>query len=437
MKNTLKKLTGDRLLRAYHAVRSHAVAARFGHPGRDMIVIGITGTNGKTTTAHLVASILEAAGLRVALMSTIRFRVAGVEWVNESKMTVPTPSEFNRFLARARRAHCTHLIMEATSIALDQQRMAGLTFDCGVLTNITHDHLDYHGTFAAYVQAKRQLFARGLRVSVVNMDDPQGLDFASLPASVHINYSLDPARSDVLRPAAIVVHSGGTTFRCVLPDGQDGPAITTTLTGNFNISNILAAVGVALGLGVQESVIEQAVTDTKLIPGRMEEVSCGQNFRVFIDYAHTPDALEKMYQALVPIQKARMISVLGATGDRDKTKRPLLGAIAAEHADLVVVTNEDPWSEQAEVIMEAVAVGVRQNKNHTAEATFWKILDRREAIRKAFSLARAGDIVTITGKGDETGMGVGHQIIPWSDRLVAEEELRQRTEIRNQTSDSR
>lgn len=422
-------------MRAYHATRSHLVAFRSGYPAQGMTVIGVTGTNGKTTTAHLVASILEAAGFRVALISTIRFRINGEEWANESKMTVPSPAVFNHFLKKAKQAGCTHLVMEATSIALDQQRTAGITFDTGVLTNITHDHLDYHGTFDAYVQAKRQLFARGLRVSVVNMDDPEGAAFSELPATVHINYSLDYTIPHALHPATISVHEQGTTFRCVLPDGEDGPTITTVLTGRFNVSNILAAVGVALGLGIQQADIEQGIERMQLIPGRMEEIVCSQDFRVFIDYAHTPDALEKMYQALLPIQKARMISVLGATGDRDKTKRPVLGAIAAEHADIVVVTNEDPWTEDAGVIMDAVASGVHQNKNHTEDVSFWTILDRREAIRKAFSLAKAGDIVTITGKGDETGMGVGHQILPWSDRLVAEEELRARVESHRTIND--
>lgn len=425
MKALVKKIIGKETVRAYHAVRSHATARLYGKPGSDLTVIAITGTNGKTTTTHLVASIFEAAGFRVALLSTIRFRVAGKEWVNETKMTVPDPGSFNRFLAQTKRAECTHLIMEATSIALDQQRLAGLSIDTGVLTNITHDHLDYHGTFDEYVQAKRRLFARDLRLSVVNMDDPNGAEFASERASIHLNYSLEAQKQNTVRAGDIRTSEQGTTFTCLLPDGTPGPRISTELLGQFNLANILASVAVGLGHGISYEHIEQAIARTAKVPGRMDELQMGQDFRVIIDYAHTPDALEQLYAALLPLKTGKIISVLGATGDRDKTKRPVMGAIVGKHADVAVITNEDPWTEDPETIMNSVAEGIARGDAAKREGeSWWRILDRRAAIQKALSIARSGDIVTITGKGAETGMGIGRKIVPWSDRAVAEEELK-------------
>ncbi len=426
MKSLLKKLAGKQVMSAYHATKSNAARMIYGNPSRDLIVIGITGTNGKTTTAHLVASIFEHAGFKVALISTIQFRIGKKTWVNESKMTVPAPGAFNRFLKQAREQGCQVLVMEATSIALDQSRMAGLRFDTAVLTNITHDHLDYHGTFADYVQAKRNLFARDLRVSVLNDDDPNGRTFADLVADMHYFYSLDPHNTGAFRPERIEQIGDKLRITCAFPH-EGMLELETALVGDFNVANILAAVAVGFGHGIGESAIKSGIAAVKAVPGRMEKVEDGQPFTVIIDYAHTPDALEKLFSALKPFKKGRIISVFGATGDRDKTKRPIMGKIVGQHADVVIVTNEDPWTEDAQFIIDSVAAGVPESGRHIEGQTFWRILDRREAIRQAFELAGPGDIVTITGKGAETGMGIGKNIIPWSDRQVAGEELKRLT----------
>ncbi len=423
LKDNIKSVVGRPAMRAYHAIRSSLTALAYGLPGQNMCAIGITGTNGKTTVAHLVTAIFEAAGRRVAMMSTVRLRIAGDESVNETKMTVPDPQTFNQFIVRARQNNCDVLVMEATSIALDQSRMFGIQFDTGVLTNITHDHLDYHGTFDSYVQAKRMLFASGLRVSVLNWDDPNGRSFAECPADVRIFYSLDENNVETLRPLKLS-YDEGISFECHGPSLAESFLVRSKLTGAFNVSNLLAAIGVALGHGIAIEIIQAGIWQLTSVPGRMESIDMGQPFRVIIDYAHTPDAFEKLYAAVKPITRGNILSVFGATGDRDKTKRPILGQIAGRASRYCLVTNEDPWSESAMAIIDAVAEGVASVDGQQEGVTFWRVLDRREAMAKAFALARPGDTVLITGKGDETGMGVGDKVIPWSDRAVAEEELK-------------
>lgn len=422
LKDNIKSIVGHPALKAYHAARSGLTALASGLPGQKMTAIGITGTNGKTTVAHLVTAIFEATGQKVAMMSTVRLRIAGNEVVNETKMTVPDPGSFNRFLINARRKKCDVLVMEATSIALDQSRMFGIRFDTGVLTNITHDHLDYHGTFDAYVQAKRKLFASGLRVSVLNADDPNGHAFAECPSDAQIMYSTDSENTTALRPLNLSLDNG-ISFDCAGPSIFKPFFIESKLIGTFNVSNLLAAIGVALGHGIQVADIQKGISQLASVPGRMESINLGQPFQVIIDYAHTPDAFEKLYETVQSITRGSIIAVFGATGDRDKTKRPILGQIAGRESKYCLVTNEDPWSEPAMSIIDAVASGVASVDHHSEGETFWRVLDRREAISKAFGLARAGDTVVITGKGDETGMGAGDQILPWSDREVAREEL--------------
>ncbi|MFA6082485.1 MAG: UDP-N-acetylmuramoyl-L-alanyl-D-glutamate--2,6-diaminopimelate ligase [Patescibacteria group bacterium] len=424
MKNTIKKIIGRGPLKAYHSVRSEIVSRQFGRPAKQMQVIGITGTNGKTTTANLISSIFETAGYRVALLTTIQFRINGEEVVNGQKMTAPSPRILNQFLAKARDAGCNLFIVEATSHALDQHRFAGIKFDCGVLTNITHDHLDYHGTFDRYVAAKRQLF-NDLRLSVVNLDDPNGAEFNDLPADLHIPYSRDVTKQHALALSEVTAQDGYSTLTFNLPNSNSQLQVNTRLVGQFNWQNIMAAVAVALGFGIPTHIIQNGIAKMTAVPGRMQKVECGQPFTVIIDYAHTPDALEKMYDALKPVQNdGAILSVLGACGERDVTKRPILGQIAGREAKYVVITNEDPYSEDPQSIIDSVASGIEKDNPRQSEGvTYWRTLDRRAAIRHAFSLAKPNDVVTITGKGAETAMAVKGEFVPWSDKEVVIEEL--------------
>lgn len=423
LKKIAKKIIGRDTLRAYHISKSNFDAWRYRYPSHGMTVIGVTGTNGKTTTCNLIASIFEAAGKKVALATTIQFRVDGKEKLNDTKMTTLDSKDFNRFLVKANHAGCTHLIVEVTSISLDQQRVAGVNFDTAVLTNITHDHLDYHGTFDEYVQAKRNLFARDLRVSVLNWDDPNGREFGKLAAAEHIYYSLNKDEKTIY-PMNVEESNEKSRFRVNV--GNRTLEIETTLLGSFNRQNILAAVAVGLGHGISDQDIVAGVANLKSVKGRMEVIEEGQPFTVIVDYAHTPDALEKLYQAIKPAAEGhRIISILGSCGDRDKTKRPVLGSIAGREADYVIVTNEDPYTEDPQFIIDSVASGVVKGRDTHAEGkTYWRIFDRGEAIAKGISLAQPGDVITITGKGAETAMVWGRQHRPWSDQEETRRALR-------------
>ncbi len=423
MKELIKKVIGSGAVSAYHRSANALLAGLAGNPTKGMTVIGVTGTNGKTTTCNLIASIFETAGHKVALATTIQFRINGKETINEAKMTVLPTRKLNTFLKAARDAKCDVLILEVTSIALDQNRMSGIHFDTGVLTNITHDHLDYHKTFNNYVQSKRKLFARDLRLAVLNADDKYGTEFSKITHPSTIMYSIeeDPETLHVAKASA-----GDKGQELLLGLGNTKLHIKTKLLGKFNQSNILAAVAVGLGHGLAPEIIEQGINKLESVAGRMQSIDQGQSFGVIVDYAHTPDALEKMYAALKSTLKkdAKIISVLGSCGDRDKTKRPVLGQIAGREAAYVIITNEDPYTEDPQSIIDAVAAGINQgNPNQEENKTYWSIYDRREAIAKAFELARPGDIVTITGKGAETAMVWGHEYRPWSDAEVAKEEL--------------
>jgi len=424
MKKTIHRIIGHGGVEAYHHIKGHVAAAIHGYPANDMRVIGITGTNGKTTTANLVAAIFEKAGYRVALSTTIRHRILGNETVNKMKMTVPGAFSLNKFIKTAQKAGCNILVLEVTSIALSQMRVAGILFDTVALTNITHDHLDYHGTFENYVSAKRKLFENNPRVSVLNVDDKSGREFASLKSHEQYYYSLDEKNEAAIRPSAVEYHEGYTKYRLVIP--QDGYLeIKTHLPGDFNVQNIMAAVGIGLGFKIKPDVIKTGIESVRAVAGRMERVEAGQPFSVIVDYAHTPDALEKMYAAINPsLNGGNIISVLGSCGDRDKTKRPVLGAIAGKNAKYVMVTNEDPYTEDPKSIIDAVAEGVNiENKKQKEGETYWRIFDRREAITKAIGLAKPGDVVTITGKGAEEAMVWGNEHRPWSDVKVAREEI--------------
>lgn len=426
MKKIIKNIIGRGGLDFYHHLEGHMAAALHGYPSNDMRVIGITGTNGKTTTANLIASIFETAGYKVALATTIQFRVNGKERINKLKMTMPNAFQLNKFILEASQEKCQILVLEVTSIALSQMRAAGVLFDTVVLTNITHDHLDYHGTIEKYAQAKRKLFENNPRISVLNIDDKNGLAFSNLEARRHINYSLKSKDDNVIHPIVVKYEDGVGHYKIYVPTVGE-LNIKTTLPGDFNIENIMATIGVGVGFNLDVKKIEEGIASVKSVAGRMEVISAGQPFDVIVDYAHTPDALEKMYAAIKAqiSDSGSIISVLGSCGDRDKTKRPVLGEIAGRNAKYIIVTNEDPYTEDPEQIINAVASGITQgNEKHKEESTYWRIFDRRDAIAKALGLAKPGDIVTITGKGAETAMVWGNEHRPWSDVEVTNEELR-------------
>lgn len=389
----------------------------YGFPARSLTVVGVTGTNGKTTTVHMIGRILEEAGFKVAMASTIAYRIAEKESVNKTKFTTASAFAVQRFLRRARRAGCSHVVLEVSSHALDQSRLWGVPFEVAVITNVTREHLDYHHTMDEYRKAKKKLFEK-TKHGVVNsgMKNPQ--EFAEVVFGRCILYgTYDPGYAEYETILAKRVHVGesGTTFFV-----RQVPFIIR-LSGVVNVENALAAVAASRILGVKLPTMSSALRKMTLVPGRMERIPNDRGISIYIDYAVTPDALEKLYVSISEKKPGKIIAVFGSCGERDRGKRPIMGEIVDTYADVIILTNEDPYHEDPVQIVSEVAAGVKRKK---LGEDFFKIMDRREAIKKALDMAQKGDTVVITGKGAEETMMIGGKMIPWNDRRVVEEELR-------------
>lgn len=443
LKSRLRPYATPALLRAWYKFNAVAANVVYGFPGRRLRVIGVTGTNGKTTTSHLIGAILQAAGYETAIASTVAFQIGTNREANALNMTTPNPWVLQKFLARAIRAGCHVAVIETTSHALDQERVWGIRYEAVVMTNLTHDHLDYHKTFDAYREAKLRLFAHQPRVAVVNADDASAPQFLALPAGRQLTYGLE-AKADVTA-RKLMLEPTGSLFTAVTPAGQT--AINLQLPGRFNVANALAAIAVGVSQGIALETIKQALERVAGVPGRMERVDVGQDFTVLIDYAHTPDAFEQIYSTLRPVTRGRLIHVFGATGDRDKTKRPIMGALAARSADLVVLTTDEPYREKPEEIIDEIVGGITRGRpkqpvkkkegSTTGEGEWWwRVTDRRRAIAAALEMARHDDVVLITGMGDERWMTIadgsgGIKRIPWNERRIVKDLLLQSMKTNN------
>ncbi len=396
----------------YHLTHAVLACAWYGMPGNKLRIIGVTGTNGKTTTTQFVTRILMNAGKQVAMASTINFQIGERAWVNASKFTTMSPWKLQAFLREAVEAGCEYAVIETSSHALDQNRVWGIPYDIAVMTNVTREHLDYHETMAGYREAKRRLFLRAKR-AVVNLDMEAPEYFIDTQKPV-VTYSTK--RSDAtLQATDVTLDFKGTEFEVA------GTRFHLRIPGLFNIENALAALGVAELLEIDFTVAGQALASVAGVPGRMELVPNHMNADILIDYAVTPDAFEKLYASILPLKipGSKIIHVFGACGERDRGKRPEMGEIASTHADIIILTNEDPFFEDPEQILNDIEQGVTKKK----DKGYFRIFDRREAIAKALSLAEIGDIVLVTGKGAEVTMALGATRIPWSEREVIEEEL--------------
>jgi len=450
LKRKLRQISPDWLVNFYHLARGVVAATLYGFPGRKLRVIGITGTNGKTTTAHLITSILQAGGHKVGMATTVDFQIGDRLIDNNLKMTTVSPFLLQKLLSQMVKVGCEDAVIEVTSIGLDQHRLWGIPFQVAVFTNLTHDHLDYHQTMEKYRQTKEQLFAHRPALSVINIDDPAAEHFLKHSANRTVTYSLK-SNADLVGKK-IYQRAGGTDF-VLLARGHQA-SISIPMPGEFNVANALAAAGVGLGLGISLEEVVEGLRIANPVPGRMEVIDCGQAFTAIVDYAHTPDALQKVYETIKPAVHGKMISVLGATGQRDKTKRPILGALAGRYADYVIVTNEDPYNEDPNTIIDEVAAGVPRGrplrgrykvkkageeegdlsfkyKDNGEDIWWWRVPDRKVAIAKACQMARPQDVVLVTGKGAEKVMAVAcpeqgrgsYKLVPFSDRAVLEELL--------------
>jgi len=398
-----------------------AADAWFGHPSRHLTVVGITGTNGKTTTSYLVDALLQARGLRTGVIGTVQYRV-GDEAVPAGQ-TTPEALELQAMLARMYTAGVRGVTMEVSSHALALHRVDGLTLDAAVFTNLTQDHLDFHGTMDAYRRAKRRLFEllarspKPRRTAVVNADDPAGAEMVrglDLPV---VTFGLGAEAA--VRPLVWRSTLDGIELRAATPAGP--VALASPLIGEHNVMNLLAAIATGVALGVPPDVLGPALGRVQAVPGRFEQIRAGQPFLVVVDYAHTPDALERVLATARRLVPGRLAVVFGCGGDRDRGKRPLMGEIAARLADRVWVTSDNPRTEPPEAIIDAIMAGVRRVPG--GEARTVREADRRAAIRAALAWAEAGDGVVIAGKGHETVQIVGDAVLPFDDRAVAREAL--------------
>lgn len=398
---------------SYHLLQAVMATLWYGFPAQKLHVIGVTGTNGKTTTSQFIARILAASGKKVALASTINFQIGEREWVNTSKFTTLSPWKLQRFLREAVDAGCTYAVIETSSHALDQNRVWGIPYEIAVMTNVTREHLDYHVTMERYREAKQRLF-RLAKKNVVNLDMEEPAFFCDKSGPDLVTYS---TRN---KEATLFAHDLTLDFKGTgWSVGEE--RFRLQIPGLFNIENALASLGVAKLLDIDFAVAREAIASIPIVPGRMELVANHINADILIDYAVTPDAFEKLYASVRPLKipGTKIIHVFGACGERDRGKRPEMGTIASTYADIVILTNEDPFYEDPEQIIDDIEQGVTKKKNKN----YFRIFDRRQAIAKALSLAEIGDIVLLTGKGAEVTMALGDTRLPWSERQVIEEEL--------------
>jgi UDP-N-acetylmuramoyl-L-alanyl-D-glutamate--2,6-diaminopimelate ligase len=413
--NHLKKLVPQFVKNFYHLVQAVAANIQYGFPGRRLKVIGITGTNGKTTTTQLITKILEEAGHKVAMASTINFKLGDKEWVNTSKYTTLSSFQVQKFLRQAVAARCEYAVLETSSHALDQYRVWGVPYTAAVITNVTREHLDYHHTMAKYRKAKKRLFAQA-RIAIVNRDMESPEEFLEGEHDRRLAYSLLDSRAEVLAHK-LMAGLEGSTFEV------DGQAFTLHLPGLFNVENALAAIATGLSQNISLETMSQALAKVQRVPGRMEEVPNSLGIKILIDYAVTPDSLEKLYSLIhqmKPSETSKIIAVFGACGERDRGKRPIMGEIVSSYADYIILTNEDPYHEDPRRIVREIRLGIH---NKTPQTNLWVIMDRRKAIQKALKLAQPGDVVVVTGKGAEETMAIGDERLSWNDRKVIEEIL--------------
>jgi UDP-N-acetylmuramoyl-L-alanyl-D-glutamate--2,6-diaminopimelate ligase len=398
-------------------------AAFFDHPSTELTAIGITGTDGKTTTSYIVEHLLRSAGRRTGMIGTVSVRIGEEVVDHEARQTTPESLEIQRHLRRMVDAGVTHAVLEATSHGLDLHRLDHVAFDIGAVTNITQEHLEHHGTVEAYRAAKAILFrrvaARG-GVAVVNLDDEGAR--AMIPASEGAGLLTYSASGDADLAARDVRMQAGVTHFGLLMGGEEAP-VTLPLIGAFNVSNALCAAAIASACGLAVEEIASGLGSVPQVPGRMQSVAAGQPFSVVVDYAHTPESIGKMLELLRSLApEGRLIVVFGSAGERDVPKRALQGAVAARLADFAVFTTEDPRFEDENRILAQIAEGAIAQGWREGER-FWRIPDRREAIRHALRLARSGDVVLLAGKGHERSIIVRDEKQPWDEAAVAREEL--------------
>ncbi len=427
LRERVKRLVPASLLDRYHFALASLASWLYRNPSNELVVIGVTGTNGKTTTSYLIAKALEASGFKTGCTTTAILKVADREWLNDTKMTMPGRFFLQRMLREMVDAGCRYAVIETSSQGIVQHRQRGIRYDLAVFTNLTPEHIEAHGGFENYKQAKRKLFEHLAalppkyingqlisRAAIINAESEYGAYYAATPGLTNVHWY------------GIEKGSGlKADHFSLLPDGSQsevkGYPMQLSLPGRYNAENVMAALSVCQVLGVPLEAAIKRVETIQGLPGRFERVRLGQPWTVIIDYAPEPESLKQFYAALVSVPHKRLIHVLGSCGGgRDVARRPILGRMAGETADLVIVTNEDPYDDDPQQIIDQVAAGALAAGKEEGR-TLLKISDRRAAIAEAMARAEPDDLVVITGKGCETWMCVANdEKLPWSERAAAE-----------------
>lgn len=436
MLNSLRKLISyDNPLRLlWHRLKGMTAAIHYGSPGKKLVVIGVTGTDGKTTTTHMIEQILSSAGKKVAMVSTVDFSINGKKTPNLSKKTTLSPFQTQKFLRDCVKKKAEYVVIESSSHALHQSRLWGIPFSIAVITNITHEHLDYHGTMEKYAAAKKILFQTVSRncnrtpsaqlkniphvpAFVLNTADQFYEAFKAVECPTKISYGLGKGE---LQAADMTYSKYGSTFALCYENKVVG--VQLHVAGDFNVENALAATGAALACKLSLAQIKAGLEAFEGVSGRMERIKSPQGFEVIVDFALTPKALERLYKTLKQTATGRIIGIIGSCGERDKEKRPTMGEIVASYSDIILVTDEEPYSEDPMAIMQAVLKGAERVKKLGEGLEL--IEDRYKAIERAVQLAQKDDLIILTGMGSFQSRSMNEGSIPWDEREVVRQIIR-------------
>ena len=419
-----KKLVPEPIKNGYHRFQALIGALIFWFPSRKTKVIGVTGTDGKTTTVHLLHHILSESGKSTSMISTVEAKIRKASIDTGLHVTTPEPLKVQSLLRKIVNANSEYTVLETTSHGLVQGRVAFVKFFAGVVTNVTHEHLDYHKTYENYLSAKANIL-QGVKFRILNSDDASYEKLKDHGSGQLVSYG-QKHEAD-FHAKNVTSSDRGLEFEICFSGRKkcsEKLKIKTNLIGEYNVYNILAAFATAVSLGIEAEQAAAAITSFKGVPGRMEYIDEGQKFDLFIDFAHTPASLEFALKTFNSFKRGKVIALFGCAGERDMAKRPMMGKIATEYADYSIFTAEDPRRESVSEIMEQIAKGALA-AGGIPNRTFWKIADRVEAINTAIqTLASDGDIVAIFGKGHEKSMNIGGKEYPWSDEVIARNALK-------------
>ncbi len=430
----------------FHRLKALLACVWYRYPSSKLIVIGITGTNGKTTTVNLTARILEKAGFKVGMSSTINFKIDRKEWQNTTHKTTLGPFQMQRLLRDMVNAGCQVAVIETSSHAIAQHRVAGVNYDVALITNVTPEHLDYHKSMKAYREEKLKLFAslsehnkkNGVhKISIHNSDDDDNYEaFMVFPADRKIAYGRNPRQDSRIEGRItaknITLHPQFTDLTIQTP--KEEKTMRYFLPGDFNIDNLLAAVSVAYSQGVSLETISDALLGVHAMPGRLEAIEEGQSFKIFIDFALTENSFKKLLMTVRPLTTGKLWIVFGCCGDRDQKKRPKIGEICALLADRVIVCDDEPYTEDPKSIRDMILQGIHNTAVKENEQYF-EIPDREEAIRFAITHARPGDSIVVPGMGDFEGRTFKDGVKPWSERQVIRKILKERSSCETVSSE--